>query len=240
MASSSSTAGPFRLVHLHPPFAKTYTHLDGRDLEHAKLLPCITKLRRTLENGDINPRDINVKAYCRDILVRMHSLVPAHMRAAWQNSGLEMLPDSHMPRWHSNGVNYQDVSCCVELSLASSLSSSPSYAFLGGKRAWAGQYIKLTLGYDAENKPVRDYAHRLSKALADGMPDDMSIKWECMHLCHNKRCVNPWHLEWGTSKENKGLGKKKAELLKEKKHNTVVTKAGIEFHVCRFKRMKKA
>jgi len=233
--ASTSAAAPFSLVHLQHPFAKTYPHLDGTDLSRAKLLPSITKLRWTLQRDAINPRNTHVKALGRDILVRMHSLVPAHMRAAWQNSGLEMLPDSHMPRWHSNGVNYQDVSCCVELSL----SSSPSHAFLGGKRARDGQYIMLSLGYDAEKKPVRDYAHRLSKVLADGMPDDMSIRWECMHLCHNKRCVNPWHLEWGTSKENKGLSKKRAELLKEKKYNTVVTKAGIGFQVCKFKRMKK-
>ena len=31
------------------------------------------------------------------------------------------------------------------------------------------------------------------------------VRHHCMHLCHNKRCANPYHLAWGTAKQNKGM-----------------------------------
>ena len=59
-------------------------------------------------------------------------------------------------------------------------------------------YGKVTMGRD-NNKPVMMQAHRASYETHIGpIPDGMTID----HLCANRGCVNPLHLEVVTMKEN--------------------------------------
>lgn len=74
----------------------------------------------------------------------------------------------------------------------------------GGCWQWTGAvstggYGTFNLGRDAEGDYRYGYAHRLSYQLYVGpIPDGLTID----HLCRNKRCVNPDHLEPVTAREN--------------------------------------
>lgn len=68
-----------------------------------------------------------------------------------------------------------------------------------------GNYLNLTLavaGKDAhghELAEVKEKAHRLVAWAVRGPPPEGT---EVMHLCHNKSCLCPCHLQWGTHAEN--------------------------------------
>jgi hypothetical protein len=62
-----------------------------------------------------------------------------------------------------------------------------------------------------QNEPVKEWAHRMVCWCSWGPPPAMSGPagrastrgaMEVVHLCHNKRCLNPLHLAWGTPREN--------------------------------------
>ena len=66
---------------------------------------------------------------------------------------------------------------------------------------WTSAIDNYGYGIIQLSKPVRinKKAHRVSYELSVGpIPDDMTID----HLCRNKKCVNPSHLEVVTASEN--------------------------------------
>lgn len=57
------------------------------------------------------------------------------------------------------------------------------------------------------NEPVKEWAHRFTCWCSWGPPPPAVggrrlMPMEVVHLCHNKRCLNPLHLAWGTPQEN--------------------------------------
>ena len=60
-------------------------------------------------------------------------------------------------------------------------------------------YGQFELGGGSRQKRNRTYAHRFAYEQAKGaIPDGLEID----HLCRNRRCVNPDHLEAVTHQEN--------------------------------------
>jgi len=62
---------------------------------------------------------------------------------------------------------------------------------------WSG--FRNDKGYGKFVHPGGQLAHRFSYSFCDGKIFD---KMEIMHLCHNRSCVNPDHLQQGTHVEN--------------------------------------
>ena len=83
-------------------------------------------------------------------------------------------------------------------------------------------YLKVHLGY-APGKPRRrfpkyEFCHRLLLYFIFGPPNAIGL-WECCHICNNKSCLNPFHLVWGTKKDNKANSMPRyIELAREQGH----------------------
>lgn len=60
-------------------------------------------------------------------------------------------------------------------------------------------YGKAVVGYRGRAKPIRRYAHRVAYEMWKG---DVPEGLELDHLCRNRRCINPDHLEPVNRKEN--------------------------------------
>lgn len=60
--------------------------------------------------------------------------------------------------------------------------------------------------------------HRLSKAIADGIPLPKSDVFAC-HKCDNPRCVNPNHIFWGSHADNMGDMANKGRATGNKMNN---------------------
>lgn len=76
------------------------------------------------------------------------------------------------------------------------------YADPSGCWLWRGALT--TLGYGTFGSPTRS-AHRIIyEALIGPIPDGLTID----HLCRNRACENPWHMEPVTQRENtlRGIG----------------------------------
>jgi len=68
-------------------------------------------------------------------------------------------------------------------------------------QAAEGDYLQLTRGSKLKNVI---YAHRLvCWALVGPPPRREWRKHVVMHLCHNKSCLHPHHLHWGTCQQNR-------------------------------------
>lgn len=67
-------------------------------------------------------------------------------------------------------------------------------------KCWEWIAAKYPAGYGSFYYNGRNgYAHRFSYEFYNGpIPDRLTID----HLCRNKSCVNPWHLEAVTNQEN--------------------------------------
>lgn len=64
---------------------------------------------------------------------------------------------------------------------------------------WLGRIDKTGYGRTSYGKPLEQLAHRLAYRLWNGeIPPGLTID----HLCRNRRCINPAHLEAGTAREN--------------------------------------
>jgi len=63
-------------------------------------------------------------------------------------------------------------------------------------------YLRILLGYH-RGQPVIEYGHRLVLYFIFGPPpvSDQG-PWECCHMCCHRNCLNPFHLVWGTKKDN--------------------------------------
>lgn len=95
----------------------------------------------------------------------------------------------------------------------------------GDCRLWTGSLTNRGYGkIMVKGKPSYS-VHRLAYEIAKGpIPDNLEID----HLCNNKRCINPAHLETVTHAENirRGFQHRRASLLT----GTNVTKKAT--HVC--------
>lgn len=59
-------------------------------------------------------------------------------------------------------------------------------------------YLMIKIGYQAGGwTPIWEYAHRLVLWACRGPPPIPDLDPVCMHVCHNKRCLSPWHIYWG-------------------------------------------
>ena len=82
-----------------------------------------------------------------------------------------------------------------------------------GRYFWAGTdgYLYVTLAGSGKHK-VCEGVHRLIRWAVAGPPPVHSREtWDCMHVCHNPRCLNPCHLVWGARKHNVGNDKVNCE-----------------------------
>jgi len=68
---------------------------------------------------------------------------------------------------------------------------------------------------DRDKKSITLYAHRISYMLEHG---DIENGFELDHLCRNRSCVNPCHLEPVTSRENKIRGESCSAINARKTH----------------------
>lgn len=86
--------------------------------------------------------------------------------------------------------------------------SKVNYAGENGCWLWTG--MPTTGGYGTFSfEGNQQYAHRVAyKALIGVIPEDLQID----HLCRVRLCVNPWHLDLVTSRENMRRGESPAAL----------------------------
>jgi hypothetical protein len=88
----------------------------------------------------------------------------------------------------------------------------------GGTGLWDGQlgYANLLLGSFPVGHGISEGVHRLVKEFIMGPSPAIKRKrggrmpvypkggyWVCCHICGNKRCLNPFHLVWGSEADNK-------------------------------------
>lgn len=79
-------------------------------------------------------------------------------------------------------------------------------------------YLTLHLGnLGMKNTSIKELAHRLVLFSIHGPPPDEDTR-EAMHTCHNPGCLNPHHLVWGSSKDNKLKGAAAQARYLELKH----------------------
>lgn len=65
---------------------------------------------------------------------------------------------------------------------------------------------------------VMEYMHRLVAYSFWGPPSSNMGKAVAMHICHNKRCINPNHIVWGTYSQNKNPSEEIYTLAVEEQH----------------------
>lgn len=82
-------------------------------------------------------------------------------------------------------------SLCVTINTSKVTSTAGAYLLDG--------YVRLTVGTNWKGKAVEVFVHHIVCWATRGLPHWYHpTATVCMHLCHNKLCVNPSHLLWGT------------------------------------------
>lgn len=87
--------------------------------------------------------------------------------------------------------------CCMEYDRGK---VKKTYGFYYDKDVDA-TYLRVYLGVDASSTPVYEYGHRIVAWSVFGPPLHGQ---EVMHICHNPRCLSPFHLKYGSHAENMG------------------------------------
>lgn len=85
---------------------------------------------------------------------------------------------------------------------------------IAGDECWPWEGSMRANGYGRFGEPTK-LAHRMSYEYFRGeIPDDLQLD----HLCRNRGCINPWHLEPVTPRENLLRGQTKAAENAAKTH----------------------
>ena len=62
-------------------------------------------------------------------------------------------------------------------------------------------YLNVYLGRSSTNTPVYEYGHRIVAWSMLGPPMDGE---EVLHNCDNPKCLSPYHIKYGSHRENMG------------------------------------
>ena len=197
-------------VKSHPVFTLTpvevghqYFHLQAAKVfsQEGKgcLLKSLQQVQESIHGVELNEHTY-VKQYAFALMRHLHNTcVKPKLRDLLESNDDTKSSPSNMdvPKWHRRFLACHGASVCVPVHAPGK--SIASFCKKGGHKG----YLYVHVGMDSNKKVVLESAHRLSLWVAKGLPrDNGSKQYECIHMCHNKKCINPFHLQWGTKSQN--------------------------------------